>query len=112
MMLSHSTVFEGWVWTKGQLALYATIAAYVLIEALGYQREARAARARILDDLQQYRLNAGAHSSERRIAGDVIKKTRSIREGAFSPWIRHPLLQSLALPLGGLALVALLDFLF
>ena len=112
MMLSRSTVFEGWVWTKWQLALYAAIAAYVLIQALGYQREASAARARILDDLQQHSLNAEANRTQRRIARDVIEKMLRIRDGAFSPWTRHPLLQSLALPLGGLALVALLDFLF
>ena len=111
MMLSHSTVFEGWAWTRADLALYAAIAAYVLIQALGYQREATDARGLVLDQLRTHRLVATGRA-QRRITKRVIANTLSIHAGAFSPWTRHPILQSLAIPLGGLALVALLSFLF
>ena len=114
LMLARSTVFEGWVWTLTILAIYAVLAVYMLVQALRFQFEADKAKRRILDDLDVHRhkLAVADEAVQSKRLEMVIKEINDIHEGAFVPWTRHPILQSVALPSGGLGLITLLDLLF
>ena len=39
----------------------------------------------------------------------VIREISGVRRGAFLLWTRHPMLQSVALPTGGLGVLSLLN---
>jgi hypothetical protein len=106
LVLARSSVFDGWVWTPTVLAIYGGFAAYVLFRALGFQFEAAKGRDQIVRDLHRYMLRVDRLSRARiQIIVDQIKELRS---GAFVPWTRHPILQSIAIPSGGLGLLTLL----
>ena len=111
LMLSRTTLFEGWIWTEMLLAIYLGFSAFILVRALQFQFEAERARNAIVDDLNLYR---------HKVAGDPIQSERlefvrddikNIQKGAFVPWTRHRILQSVALPSGGIGLITILNYL-
>ena len=112
LMLARSTVFEGWAWSWHWLLMFGALAGYVLNHTIAYQREAIEAKNHILDKLNRHRLVVANDIVDLRRLDAVIEHVGSTRDGAFSPWMRHPILQSLALPAAGLGLIGLLDFLF
>ena len=107
LLLARSTLFEGWNWTPPLVAFHVGLGVYVLFIAIAFQREASHARAAVLDRLREARL--GAEDGESTEIENVMEYIRSRRDGAFVPWTQHPILQTLALPLGSVALIALLE---
>ena len=69
--------------------------------------EASHARDAVLDRLREVRLGAGEDESTE--IERVMEYIRSRRDGAFVPWAQHPILQTVALPLGSVALITLLE---
>ena len=109
LMLSRTTLFEGWVWTETLVAIYLGFSLFVLARALQFQFEAVRARNAIVQHLNFYR---------HQVAGDPVQSERlefvrddikNIQKGAFVPWTRHPILQSVALPSGGIGLITILN---
>ena len=109
MILAQSTVFEGWVWTKRNLLLYGGFALYILVQALRFQFEASRAKEATLAALDKYRLQVVGDPKESLRVEISREKINSIRQGAFVPWTRHPIFQSLLLPSVAYAVVALLN---
>ena len=107
LLLARSTLFEGWNWTPPLVAFHVGLAVYVLFVAIAFQREASHARAAVLDRLREARL--GAKVGEATEIENVMEYIRSRRDGAFVPWTQHPILQTLVLPLGSVALITLLE---
>ena len=111
LMVSRSTVFEGWAWTWSMFVVYASVAGFLLINVLLFQTEALEARDRIRLDLVERRYSVVV-KHQRRHLKLAIQQIDGLREGAFVRWTGHPIFQSVALVLGGLGLVLMLDFLF
>ena len=112
LILARSTLFEGWVWTGQILALFATLVIYVAVRALLFQLEAVRAKNAILWCLDRFRLGRVGSSDEAEIATQVeVVKERidGINRGAFGPWIRHPIVQSLLLPSLAYGVLVLLE---
>lgn len=107
LLLARSTLFDGWNWTPPLVAFHVGLAVYVLFVAIAFQREASHARTAVLDRLREARL--GAEAGEATEIENVMEYIRSRRDGAFVPWTQHPILQTLVLPLGSVALITLLE---
>ena len=108
LMLARSTLFDGWNWTTPLIVFHVGLSVYVLAIAIAFQREARQARASVLDRLLEVKLGAVNDHSRKEIDA-FVEYIRSRRDGAFVPWIQHPILQTLTLPLGSYALITLLE---
>lgn len=107
LLLARSTLFDGWNWTPPLVAFHVGLVVYVLFVAIAFQREASHARDAVLDRLREVRLGAGEDESTE--IERVMEYVRSRRDGAFVPWAQHPILQTVALPLGSVALITLLE---
>ena len=112
LIVARSTVFEGWIWTNGALALYAVLALYILIQALRFQFEAARSKEAILASIDHHRSKFVADPHESARANIVREEITGIRRGAFVPWTRNPILQSVLLPSGAYGVLILLDTLF
>ena len=110
MVVARMPVFEGWVWTPGLVSYHVLFAAYILHCALRFQFSAQEARRRILEDLYNRKHVEEMRSKKAQHRLDlVIESIRANRHGAFVPWSRHPLFQSIALPASGFALLLLVE---
>ncbi len=112
LLLARSTIFDGWIWSPTLLAIYAGFSAYLLTRALLFQRTANQSRQEILDDLDLYRRMLTNRGSMMKKADLVMDNITCLHSGAFVPWTRHPILQSIALPSSGVGLLALLNAIF
>ncbi len=112
LMLSRSTVFEGWAWTWSMFLVYASVAGFLLVNVLLFQTEAVQARDRIRSDLMERRHQTVGDAHETRRLDLLIEDIGQLRQGAFARWTGRPIFQSVALVLGGLGLILMLDFLF
>ena len=94
-MAAVNTLSEGWVWTWGSIALYGGGNLYVLGHALMFQFEAVRAKETVLEELDQYRRRLiGETDGERKLLELVIGEIEKMQKGAFVPWTRHPIVQS------------------
>ncbi len=107
LLLSRSTIFEGWNWTAPLIVFHVGLAVYILFIAVEFQREASHAREAVLDRLREARL--GAEVGEATEIENVMEYIRSRRDGAFVSWTQQPILKALVLPLGAWALIELLE---
>ena len=100
-----NTVSEGWVWTWMFMAVYAGFTFYVLIRALLFQFEAVRAKEKILRELTEYRHEVVENPPLLSRLNFVIEEIEGVHRGAFVPWTRHPILQSIGAT--GIAIVTL-----
>ena len=87
------------------IVFHVGLSAYVLSIAIAFQLEASRARAELLDRLRDAKFDAKDATE----INNVMEYIRSRRDGAFVPWTQHPILQTLTLPLGSVALITLLE---
>lgn len=116
LILSRSTLFEGWYWSIELVFIYLTISLLLLTLILMLQREARLLRGDILhtfseltetrdvDGLEKERLTHAVHDAREAI--DLM------HEGVYTAWYRHPVFQALALPTTGTSGLLLLQQFF
>ena len=112
LILAHSSVFEGWIWTGEIVVVYAGLSLYVLVQAIRFQLKAAWAKDALLSSLDKQRLqywNEPKKLSRIEITRDSINARN---EGAFVPWTRQPIIQSLLLPAVGYGIMILLTTLF
>lgn len=111
LLLARSTLFDGWVWTGFLIAIYVGFSIYLLTRAWLFQREAARAREGILQDLKLnlHNYQGDEHKVMRRRINLVISEIQDIHRGAFVPWTRHPILQSIAFPSGGVGLLTVIN---
>ena len=107
LMLSRSTIFEGWNWSWEFAVFYLGFVAFVLVGGLRFQSEARRTRELFIDRLRKARTKADGEDARK--LQDTIDWVQQRREGAFVPWTQHPILQSVAVPLGGIVIITLLE---
>ena len=107
LMFARSTLFDGWNWTTPLIVFHVGLSVYVLWIAITFQRETRQARAAVLDQLLEAKLDADDNS--RKEIDTFVEYIRARRDGAFVSWIQNPILQTLTLPLGSYALITLLE---
>ncbi len=111
LILARLTLFEGWIWTPSLIAVYLGFSVYLLVRALLYQREAAKARDTIVDELLRLRIDHAEDETMVRRIGYVLDEISSINHGAFVPWTRHPIVQSVLLPTSGVGALSLFGML-
>ena len=109
LILARNPLFEGWRSTMTVWLVYAAFALYMLFRVFLFQREAMRAKKAILEALDKYRLQAAGDAKESSRIEIARERINGMREGAFVPWTRHPILQSLLLPSGTYGVVVLLE---
>lgn len=105
LMLGRSTLFDGWNWAMPIIVFHVGLSVYVLSIAIGFHRAAWNARSEVLDRLWNAKLNADSSTK----IEHVMEYIQTRRDGAFVSWARHPILQTLAVPLGSFALITLME---
>lgn len=101
-----NTLSEGWHWTWRLCVLYGGFTIFVLVRALMFQFEAVRAKETILGELDEYREKVVGAKEQRRRLALAIAEIEGIQRGAFVPWTRHPILQSIGAT--GVAIATLL----
>ena len=109
LILARNPLFEGWKSTQTVWLVYAGFALCILVRVFLFQREAMQAKGAILKCLNKDRPHLIAFPKESSRLEIVRDEINEIRKGAFVPWTRHPILQSLLLPSIAYALVALME---
>ena len=112
LILAHSSVFEGWIWTGEIVVVYAGLSLYVLAQAIRFQLKAVWAKDALLSSLDKQRLqywDQPKKLSQIEITRDSINARN---EGAFVPWTRQPIIQSLLLPAAVYGIMILRETLF
>ena len=89
-----NTISEGWVWSWRHVALYAALTLWVLTYALRFQFEAVRSKERILSELEAHRQEVVDYPTKRGRLELAIEEIQKIEKGAFVPWTRHPVMQS------------------
>ena len=107
LMLSRSTMFEGWHWPWQISVFYVGFVVYVLVAGFRFQGEARRAQESFVEQLREARTGAGQEEAAK--LESAIEWVQERREGAFVPWTQHPIFQSFAVPLGSIVAIALLE---
>ena len=110
LMLGRSTLFDGWNWATPIIVFHVGLSIYVLSIAIAFHRAAWNARSEVLDRLWEAKLKADTAGATR--IENFMKYIESRQDGAFVSWTRHPILQTLAVPLGSFALITLLELWF
>ena len=101
-----NTLSEGWHWPWRLIVVYGCFTLYVLASALRFQFEAVRAKGRLVRQLEEYRHSVLGDAGQREMVDAAIAEVAGIQKGAFVPWSRHPVLQSIGA--SGLAVVTLL----
>lgn len=112
LLLAHSTIFDHWAWTPTIVSVLVGFSLYLLVRAFQFRRRALSSRNDILLQLHKHQRNLKEGEEEWKETAGAIKRIKAIQGGAFVPWSRNPILQSLAFPSGGVGLLALLDAYF
>ena len=107
LVLIRSTLFEGWNWTGELIGFHVAFVTYIFGSAFLFQRQASRTRECLLERLDRERFCVSG--DERRRIEMEIERIKNNREGAFVPWVQHPVLQSLAVPVGGIIIIAVLE---
>ncbi|SPD75863.1 conserved membrane hypothetical protein [uncultured Desulfobacterium sp.] len=115
MFVSRLRLFDNWQTPIG-LAIVITMAALIVWScAFILRRSAEDARARTVHRLKRELaagiLNDNPDEGDNKKLEFAIKEISELQEGAFVPFMKHPLVQSFFLPFGGVGGVYLFDFL-
>ena len=108
LVSGRSTLFEGWNWTAPLVVFHMSVVGYILYAAVSFQMEAGRARETLRDRLRT-RLGRANDPSKSKEIESVIEYIRTRRKGAFVPWTQHPILQTVALPLGSVVVLTAVE---
>lgn len=111
LVLARMTIFDGWVWTPSLVATYLGFSLYLLLRAWLFQREAANARDRIIEELERWRIVVANDPLAVERTNYVLEQIQKIQQGAFVPWTRHPIVQSVIIPAIGIAMLSFLGLL-
>lgn len=116
LMFSHSSIFEGWHRDTGWMALYGSGFIYLLYRATRLQRLAQYARQRLITRVERVSNQDIARVSNvaeiDRITAQrdsVVEYMSTVNRGAFVEWYRHPVIQSILMPLASVLLLLALQ---
>ncbi len=131
MILSRNTFHERLGMSPALLYSYGTLFSIALMTAVGLRVSASRARDHVLSNVRTWkcgRLDAADEAAAAKsmqaggpdVPGDqsedpcawidrVSDHVAGMDKGAFAPWYRHPIIQSVLLPLSGVALIAVTE---
>ena len=101
-VVAANTLSEGWVWTWRIIVLYAGFTLYVLTHVLMFQFEAVRTKESVLGDLRRHQRDVKRGESGERWLRSGIEEIENIQKGAFVPWTRRPIVQSIGASLIGI----------
>jgi hypothetical protein len=111
MIISRLRYFDDWHTPIGLAIVFGVFAGWVVYCAVLLRREAGKRQQAVLRHLRDNLLRVSGEAVKskrrRRQMQQTIDEIESIRDGAFAPWTRHPVVQALILPAGGAALAIL-----
>jgi len=115
MFLSRVQLFDNWQTPVGLAIVITMSAVYAWSSAFFLRQSAEGARAGTVRFLRERRAAAIFHDQpdEERVKRIefTLKEISDLREGAFAPFTKHPLVQALFVPFGGVGGVYLFEFL-
>ncbi len=115
VFISRFDYFDNWRTPSGLAVVISLGAVYAWSSAFLLRQSAERARASALGRLKDLLLanlaDKDPSPSLTRHIEAVLDEVRSMRQGAFTPFTQHPLLQSLLVPFGGVGGIYLIDFL-
>ncbi len=119
MILSRNSYFDAWDWPIALILILGIMLSYAIYCAFSLRRAAESARKQAIIRLKDRILHVMSGKKEdeanRKDRVDkiklIIERIQLIRTGAFAPLTQHPILAALALPLGGVGTLALIDML-
>lgn len=118
LLVSRSNLFEGWEWDPTLAGFYIFLSLFVLIRAILLQREAEKSRSRLIMKIERMKNEFyGIKDTTKRDqfiaqSSNVIGYIQSVKRGAFAPWHRHPIVQAIFLPFGGIGTIAIVESFF
>lgn len=108
--ISQSTDFEGWAWSEFRLVFAASLFGICLVPAALMRMSALYLRRLILQEYTDSKLK-DAVGREPPDEMDLVDGLRSIRRGAYAPFVNQPIVYAILTPLGGLGTFALFKLL-
>jgi hypothetical protein len=119
LLIARSTLFDGWEWNPPLIIIYIALSIHLLLRSFLLQREAESARDRIMMKLNRLKndLLDEFYEEDQRDLGkkhlsqieNVMDYISGLKRGAFVPWFRHPMVQAILVPFGGLGTLAILE---
>jgi len=110
MLLARHPYLEHWDFPWPLILVFLLNLAAAVYCAIVLRLGAEKARRTVLDRLRDRLLGAAGTGKEREAALRlVIQQIQQEQEGAFGPLTSNPILNALAVPIGGISLVAILE---
>jgi hypothetical protein len=114
LFISRFNYFDNWHTPIGLAVVITLGAVYAWSCALVLRRSAERARQAALDRLMMFQVSVvagGADEQQLKRIDFATESVKSIRAGAFAPYIQNPVVQALMVPFGGVGGMYALDFL-
>jgi hypothetical protein len=115
LLVSRSPLFDTWEMNPGIVFGFASLSAGAVGFLVRLQWLASKAKAQGIGaleaNLDRRGRAVGTQNEEYRQLSELLERVRGVREGAFAPALSHPLLQAVMLPVGGVGLIQLIEYL-
>jgi hypothetical protein len=112
---ARNRYFDNWNLSLSLIIVYAVPSIFMVCCAIGLQHCARRARQTALNNLRRKLFTARFGKTQNRSRAIKIKymieEIRSLRQGAFRPFMENPVVRAILIPSGGAGLLTLLRFL-
>jgi hypothetical protein len=115
MFIARLDYFDNWATPLGLAVVISLGAIYTWICAFLLRRSTERARSRVMERLKNLLFEVRyssqpSHDMIKRIEF-MIEKVSAVRQGAFVPFMQHPVVQSLFIPFGGVGGIYIVEFL-
>jgi hypothetical protein len=114
LMFARLSIFDGWAWSIRELGAIMIFVAWPLTCGLLLRRTAEQLRARIIDRMEDWQLDAltAGQREDAALVRETIEQVRAYQYGALGSITQQPVVRALIAPFGGFGLIALLDVLY
>jgi len=112
MFIARNHYFDNWIMQTGLLLVFVLSLAFAWSSALMLRKAAERARNKAINRLREKILkNCSGNMEQVARVQTILDEIRSIEEGAFLPFMQHPLVKALLIPFSGVGGAYLLDLL-
>ena len=113
MILSRHSCFDNWDWPASLIIIFGLNSLYAVACVFMLRRAAERARDNLVAGLNEQLLGGTGRPEEDSVKQieRTIERIRSMKEGAFAPFLRQPVVAAALLPFGGIGGLALLEHL-
>ncbi|MEZ6070344.1 MAG: hypothetical protein R3C10_08700 [Pirellulales bacterium] len=110
IIVAQISVFDNWTWPIPLVLVTVLLLLGLVVEGFMLRKDARRARQRVLDRLQQNLSDAmNGNDARLRQVRHLIDQINAEQRGAFGPIAADPVFQALAIPFGGTGGLILLE---